>query len=317
MLKSILGITKSLKGSVELGDYLDVGYFEQESSRDNYRYNYELSYARALALVKYWSENDIKFELKGRVKSIYSLYNKMYNQQKKFDDIYDFYALRIIVDTELECYTALGLIHEMFNSIPGRFKDYISTPKPNMYQSLHTTVIGPKGYPFEVQIRTWDMHHTAEFGIAAHWKYKLGLNGTAKFEERLAWIRQLLDAQKEADDVKDIVRTIKSKQPDAKFFFMTIPYNNTLPAERIAREDELAEAIRKFADKTKNCYVLDFRKYAPVHDQKFNDTCLPFCIILIVRPGNSLNVKARDVAKPFTLPMLFPPAFLNTVIILL
>jgi len=112
-------------------------------------------------------ENNIHFTLEGRIKSVYSIYKKMYSQNKSFDQIYDFYAMRIIVDTELECYTALGLIHEMFNSIPGRFKDYISTPKPNMYRSLHTTVIGRDGIPFEVQIRTWEMHHIAEYGIAA------------------------------------------------------------------------------------------------------------------------------------------------------
>ena len=114
-------------------------------------------------------ENNINYSLEGRIKSVYSIYRKMFNQNKSFDQIYDFYAMRIIVDTELECYTALGLIHEMFKSVPGRFKDYISTPKPNMYRSLHTTVIGRDGIPFEVQIRTWDMHHIAEYGIAAHW----------------------------------------------------------------------------------------------------------------------------------------------------
>ena len=129
--------------------------------------------------------------------------------------------MRIIVNSTIECYDCLGIIHDMFTPIPGRFKDYISTPKPNMYQSLHTTVIGKAGIPFEVQIRTWEMHHTAEFGIAAHWKYKLGLNGTQKFEERLQWIRQLLDAQKDADDVKDIVRTIKSDLVPEEVFVFT------------------------------------------------------------------------------------------------
>ena len=157
----------------------------------------------------------------GRVKSIHGIYRKMYVQGRDFDEIYDIYAVRIIVDNTIQCYDCLGIIHDMFTPIPGRFKDYISTPKPNMYQSLHTTVIGRAAIPFEVQIRTWDMHKTAEFGIAAHWKYKLGLNGTAKFEERLAWIRQLLDAQKEADDVKDIVRTIKSDLVPEEVFVFT------------------------------------------------------------------------------------------------
>ena len=145
----------------------------------------------------------------------------MYMQNKNFDQIYDIYAVRIIVDTVIDCYNCLGIIHDMFNSIPGRFKDYISTPKPNMYQSLHTPVLGKEGIPFEVQIRTWDMHHTAEYGIAAHWKYKLGINGTVKFEERLAWIRQLLENQSETEDVEDIVTTIKSDLVPEEVFVFT------------------------------------------------------------------------------------------------
>ncbi|MBQ5883207.1 MAG: bifunctional (p)ppGpp synthetase/guanosine-3',5'-bis(diphosphate) 3'-pyrophosphohydrolase, partial [Clostridia bacterium] len=159
--------------------------------------------------------------IEGRIKSVHGIYRKMYMQNKEFNEIYDVYAVRIIVDNTIQCYDCLGIIHDMFTPSPGRFKDYISTPKPNMYQSLHTTVIGRAAIPFEVQIRTWDMHKTAEFGIAAHWKYKLGLNGTAKFEERLAWIRQLLEAQKEADDVKDIVRTIKSDLVPEEVFVFT------------------------------------------------------------------------------------------------
>ena len=160
-------------------------------------------------------------KLEARIKSVHGIYRKMYMQNRNFDEIYDIYAVRIIVDSTIECYDCLGIIHDMFTPIPGRFKDYISTPKPNMYQSLHTTVIGKAGIPFEVQIRTWEMHHTAEFGIAAHWKYKLGLNGTQKFEERLQWIRQLLDTQKDADDVKDIVRTIKSDLVSEEVFVFT------------------------------------------------------------------------------------------------
>ena len=159
--------------------------------------------------------------LEARIKSVHGIYRKMYMQNKNFDEIYDIYAVRIIVDSVIECYDCLGIIHDMFKPIPGRFKDYISTPKPNMYQSLHTTVIGRAGIPFEVQIRTWDMHKTAEFGIAAHWKYKLGINGKQKIEERLAWVRQLLETQKEADDVKDIVRTIKSDFVSEEVFVFT------------------------------------------------------------------------------------------------
>ncbi len=156
----------------------------------------------------------------GRIKSVHGIYRKTYMRGKTMDEIYDIYAVRIIVDSVFQCYYCLGIIHDMFNPLPGRFKDYISTPKPNMYQSLHTTVIGKQGVPFEVQIRTWQMHHTAEYGIAAHWKYKLGLNGKDKFEERLAWIRQLLENQKESDDVEEIVNVIKSDfSPDEVFAF--------------------------------------------------------------------------------------------------
>ena len=151
--------------------------------------------------------------IEARIKSVHGIYRKMYMQNKNIDEIYDIYAVRLIVDSIYDCYNCLGIIHDMYTPLPGRFKDYISTPKPNMYQSLHTTVIGKEGIPFEVQIRTWEMHQTAEYGIAAHWKYKLGMgtsSGKAKFEERLVWIRQLLEEQKDADDVEEIVRTIKS-----------------------------------------------------------------------------------------------------------
>ncbi len=160
-------------------------------------------------------------QVSGRIKSVHGIYRKMYMQNKNFDQIYDIYAVRIIVDTVIDCYNCLGVIHDMFKPIPGRFKDYISTPKPNMYQSLHTTVLGKEGIPFEVQIRTWEMHHTAEFGIAAHWKYKLGINSTAKFEERLNWIRQLLENQSEDENVEDIVSTIKSDLVPEEVFVFT------------------------------------------------------------------------------------------------
>jgi guanosine-3',5'-bis(diphosphate) 3'-pyrophosphohydrolase len=160
--------------------------------------------------------------IEGRVKSIHGIYRKMYVQGKQFEEIYDIYAVRVIVNTVTDCYNVLGLIHEMFRPIPGRFKDYISTPKSNMYQSLHTTVISRQGAPFEVQIRTWDMHHTAEYGIAAHWKYKDGINRRdERFEERLSWIRQLLENQKEADDVEEIVRTIKTDLAPEDVFGVT------------------------------------------------------------------------------------------------
>ena len=156
------------------------------------------------------SENDINFYLEGRVKSVYSLYRKMYSQNKAFDEIYDFYAVRVIVDTELECYTALGLVHELFKSIPGRFKDYISTPKPNLYRSLHTTVIGQSGIPFEVQIRTRQMHEEAEYGIAAHWKYKSGAQSGTNIDEKLRWIAQLLESDENTRDPDEFIHSFKT-----------------------------------------------------------------------------------------------------------
>ena len=144
------------------------------------------------------SEVGISCEVYGRIKHIYSIYRKMYGQNKVFSEVLDLYAFRVIVDDIGECYNVLGQIHGMFVPIPGHFKDYIRTPKPNMYQSLHTTVIDPEGIPFEVQIRTWDMHHTAEYGIAAHWKYKEGIVANAD-EEKFAWVRRLLESQQDSD----------------------------------------------------------------------------------------------------------------------
>ena len=150
-------------------------------------------------------------QISGRIKSVHGIYRKMYMQGKQFDEIYDIYAVRIIVDSVVDCYNCLGIIHDMYNPLPNRFKDYISTPKPNMYQSLHTTVIGKEGTPFEVQIRTWDMHRTAEYGIAAHWKYKLGVSGGKQsFDQRLQWIREMLEAQQEAGDARELVSSIKT-----------------------------------------------------------------------------------------------------------
>ena len=153
---------------------------------------------------------NVKYTLSGRVKTIYSIYKKMYNQNKNFDEIYDFYALRVIVDNEADCYLVLGLIHEMFKSLPGRFKDYISTPKPNMYRSLHTTVIGRDGIPFEVQIRTWDMHHIAEYGIAAHWKYKSGAHSKEEMDKKLAWVAKLVETENDTHDPDEFLNAIKT-----------------------------------------------------------------------------------------------------------
>ena len=159
--------------------------------------------------------------ISGRIKSVHGIYRKMYMQGKSFDEIYDIYAVRIIVDDVIDCYNCLGIIHDMFKSIPGRFKDYISTPKANMYQSLHTTVIGDEGIPFEVQIRTWEMHRTAEYGVAAHWKYKLGMSGRQKFEEKFSWIRLLLESQNVSENPQDIVNTIKTDLVQEEVFVFT------------------------------------------------------------------------------------------------
>lgn len=166
--------------------------------------------------------SDIKPEpiIEGRVKSIYSIYKKVYVKNKRFDEIYDIYAVRVIVQSVIECYNVLGVIHDMFRPIPYRFKDYIATPKPNRYQSLHTTVIGREGIPFEVQIRTVEMHNTAQYGVAAHWKYKAGISGNVTGEKRFDWIRQLLERQQEADDVEAIADAIKTDlAPDEVFAF--------------------------------------------------------------------------------------------------
>ena len=160
--------------------------------------------------------------INGRVKSALSIYRKTYMQGKTLDQIFDIFAVRVIVDTIPDCYNVLGIVHDIFTPLPNRFKDYISTPKPNMYQSLHTTVFDRDSVPFEVQIRTYEMHHTAEHGIAAHWKYKLGMNSNKSdsLEDRLAWIRKTLEIQSEAEDATDIVKTIKNDlSPDEVYVF--------------------------------------------------------------------------------------------------
>ena len=154
----------------------------------------------------------------GRIKHVYSIYRKTQAQGKTIDELYDLYAFRVIVDTIPDCYNVLGHIHDMFNLVPGRFKDYISTPKPNMYQSLHTTVIGSQGIPFEVQIRTWEMHETAEYGIAAHWKYKQGSGGGS--EKDFEWVRRLLESQQDSD-AEEFVQSLKIDMFDDEVFVYT------------------------------------------------------------------------------------------------
>lgn len=203
--------------------YLDpIGYHEVEmdvekryGENKNFLERYKNKVAEKL------DENGIKYKLEGRIKSIYSIYKKMYNFSKSFDEIYDFYAIRIIVDTELDCYTSLGIIHEAFNFIPGRFKDYISTPKPNLYRSLHTTVIGKEGIPVEVQIRTWEMHREAEYGLAAHWKYKSGEQAKEIVDKKLQWIRTLLETEKDTDDPDEFYRPLKIDLFEDEIFVFT------------------------------------------------------------------------------------------------
>ncbi len=165
---------------------------------------------------------NVTLSFQGRVKSIHGIYRKMYIQNRDFDEIYDIYAIRVITDTVADCYNILGIMHDMFRPIPNRFKDYISTPKPNMYQSLHTTVIGRSGIPFEIQIRTFEMHHTAEYGIAAHWKYKEGIkDNDKKLEDRLAWVRQIIENQEATDDSTELIRNIKVDLSQEDVFAVT------------------------------------------------------------------------------------------------
>lgn len=218
-------------------EYLDpIGYSEIKRDIDRrYGENRDFIENARSRIYDVLEKQGFEFTLEGRVKSVYSIYKKMYEQNKSFEEIYDFYALRIIVNTELECYTVLGLIHDMFNSMPGRFKDYISTPKPNMYRSLHTTVIGRDGIPFEVQIRTWEMHHIAEYGVAAHWKYKSGEQSKEEIDRKLQWVSKLIDTEDETRDADEFLQALKIDIfHDETFVFtpkgdvITLPYNATV-----------------------------------------------------------------------------------------
>ncbi len=204
--------------------YLDpVGYDEVKTSIDiKYGQNRDFLDKAQEMIGEKLDEQNIHYSISGRVKSIYSMYKKMYTKNKSFDEIYDFYAVRILVDDELTCYTVLGIIHEMFNSVPGRFKDYISTPKPNMYKSIHTTVIGKYGIPFEVQIRTWEMHEIAEYGLAAHWKYKSNVSGEENLSKKLQWIHTLLETEKDStDNSEDIISALKVDLFEDEVFVFT------------------------------------------------------------------------------------------------
>ena len=191
--------------------YLDpVGYKEIEDEMAKRSAAHEEFLASIqLRIQQRMEQEGIRCKVYGRVKHTYSIYRKMFTQNKTLDEIFDLYAFRVIVDDIPACYNVLGVIHDLFNPVLGRFKDYISTPKPNGYQSLHTTVIGREGIPFEVQIRTWEMHHTAEYGIAAHWKYKQGMaNAKLGTEEAFEWVRKLLESQQDVD-AEEFVRTMR------------------------------------------------------------------------------------------------------------
>ena len=234
-----LGISKV---RVELDD-LSLQYLEPEAYKElNDKFNHlrvqkETFVKDIMEDVKeHLDEAKIKATIDGRVKHLFSIYRKMVNQNKTLDQIYDLFAIRIIVDTEQQCYTALGIIHEMYKPIPGRFKDYIAMPKPNHYQSLHTTLIGPNGQPFEIQIRTYEMHKTAEYGIAAHWKYKETKGSEAKVkndEAKMAWLRQILEWQRDMSDNKEFLSVIKSDLnlfSDSVYCFTPNGDVKTLPA---------------------------------------------------------------------------------------
>lgn len=190
--------------------YIDPkGYYdlvEKIAKRRNEREDYIENILNVLR--EKLNEISVQGHLDGRPKHFYSIYKKMVNQNKTLEEIYDLFAVRVIVDTVKDCYAVLGLVHEIFKPMPRRFKDYIAMPKPNMYQSLHTTVIGPEGVPFEIQIRTWEMHRVAEVGIAAHWRYKEG-GKDSDLDKKLAWLRQLLEWQKDARDADEFMENLK------------------------------------------------------------------------------------------------------------
>ncbi len=189
--------------------YIDpIGYDEILNDLEVFHENNERFIRIKKMITEALEKEGIHATIESRIKHIYSIYRKMFKQNKDFDEIYDLYAFRIIVDKTTECYNVLGLMHDLFSAIPGRLKDYIATPKPNMYQSLHTTV-SFEGYLFEIQIRTQEMHKIAELGIAAHWKYKTGRIGKDPLDEQLAWVRKLLEVQRDVSDADDFLKTFK------------------------------------------------------------------------------------------------------------
>ena len=262
--------------------YLDpVGY---ETIRDLLnKHGDEFLHQVCHTIARHLSENGIqKATIRHRVKSIYGIYRKMYMQNKDFEEIYDIYAVRIILDNVPECYTALGLIHDMYHPLPNRFKDYISTPKPNGYQSLHTTVIGREAIPFEVQIRTVEMHKMAEYGVAAHWKYKQGLDKKAG-EETFAWIRQLLEAQQDTE-AEDFIKNIKVDLFADEVFVFT-PKGDVVNMPAGATPIDLAYAIHSaVGNRMTGCKVNG--RIAPIDSQLKNGDIVDIALIQnAVHPG--------------------------------
>ena len=197
-------------------------YYEVSHKVQANRKQREKDIQQAIAKLKSTlKEHDIDAEIYGRPKHLYSIYNKMKRKEVEFDEIFDLTAVRVLVENVKECYEVLGIIHEIWKPMPGRFKDYIAMPKSNMYQSLHTTVIAPNGDPLEVQIRTYEMHKTAEYGIAAHWRYKEGKVGDEKFEEKLSWLRRLLEWQKDLQEPQEFMETLKIDLFEDEVFVFT------------------------------------------------------------------------------------------------
>ncbi len=203
--------------------YIDpIGYYEIVDKISQKQSEREKYIADMISLLKTRLERlDIESHVEGRAKHFYSIYRKMFIQNKSIHEIYDLFAVRVIVNTDADCYAVLGMVHELFKPIPGRFKDYIAMPKPNMYQSHHSSVIGPNGVPFEIQIRTWEMHNTAEHGIAAHWKYKEGKSGKSDIDGKLEWIKQLLEIQKDLTNAEDFMQTLKIDMFSDEVFVFT------------------------------------------------------------------------------------------------
>ena len=219
-----LGMSKI---KIELEDlalkYLDPVAYEEIRQSINQKKDEREKYIRDImdVLREKLDQMNIKSQVTGRAKHFYSIFRKMYTQNKTIDELYDLFAVRIIVDTVADCYAVLGMVHDLYTPVPMRFKDYIAMPKPNMYQSLHTTVIGPNGTPFEIQIRTWEMHRIAENGIAAHWKYKEGISGKTDMDSKLEWVRQLLDTQTNIIDTDDFFNTLKFDLFEEEVFVFT------------------------------------------------------------------------------------------------